>query len=220
MQRRTVLCGGAVGLLAAALPWPALAHPGHDHPPAGPWVRAIEPLDLVIGSPDAPIEVVEYASLTCGHCAHFHGTVAPGLKREFVDTGRAVWVYRDFPLDQMALGAALLSHAGSPSSAERIRRIGQFFEGQLGYVEQAQRQTILAALQRYGSEIGLSPDAITAVLRDQGLMAAVRASADRGVARGVTFTPTIFINGRLQTPPAGGYTLDSLRPALVPARAP
>ena len=57
----------------------------------------------VLGSPDAPVEVIEYASLTCHHCATFHNEVLPQVKKEFIDTGKVRLVYRDFPLDRVGL---------------------------------------------------------------------------------------------------------------------
>src|SRR5262249_61306086 len=65
--------------------------------------------DLVLGNADAPITVVEYASMTCGHCAHFHTTVFPTLKEKYVDTGKVRFIMREFPLDNLAAAAAMLA---------------------------------------------------------------------------------------------------------------
>jgi len=62
-----------------------------------------------IGNVDAPVTIVEYASLTCGHCAAFHELVLPHVKTELIDTGKARLVYRDFPLNGGAVKAAKLA---------------------------------------------------------------------------------------------------------------
>lgn len=63
--------------------------------------------DLVIGYPDAPITVIEYASLTCPHCAHFHNEVYPTFKKDWIDSGKVRFVYRDFPLDNSAYRSSI-----------------------------------------------------------------------------------------------------------------
>ena len=63
--------------------------------------------DLVIGKADAPIVIEEYASLTCSHCAAFHTTVLPELKKAYIDPGKVKLIYRDFPLDELAVAAAM-----------------------------------------------------------------------------------------------------------------
>lgn len=67
------------------------------------------PGDVVIGSADAPVTVVEYFSLTCGHCAQFHTETMPDIFSKYVETGKVRFVYRDFPLDNVALGAAMIT---------------------------------------------------------------------------------------------------------------
>src|SRR5439155_14274061 len=70
--------------------------------------------DRVLGNPDAPITIVEYASMTCSHCAHFANEVLPEIKKEWIDTGKAKLVLRDFPLDEPALRAAMVARCAPP----------------------------------------------------------------------------------------------------------
>src|SRR6266446_246612 len=70
--------------------------------------------DRVLGDPAAPITIIEYASLTCPHCARFANDVLPELKREWIDTGKAKLVLRDFPLDEPALRAAMIARCAPP----------------------------------------------------------------------------------------------------------
>lgn len=66
--------------------------------------------DKVLGDRDAPVTMIEYSSLTCPHCAHFHTDVLPRIKKEYIDTGKVKLVLRDFPLNQPALIAAQIAH--------------------------------------------------------------------------------------------------------------
>lgn len=74
--------------------------------------------DRIIGKPDAPVTVIEYFSLTCGHCAAFHRDTYPRVKRELLDTGRARLILRDFPLDQLGLAAAGVARSLPPERYE------------------------------------------------------------------------------------------------------
>jgi len=66
-------------------------------------VLEIAEKDFVIGDENAPITIIEYASLSCSHCADFHVNTLPELIKEFVDTGKAKIVFRDFPFNYPAL---------------------------------------------------------------------------------------------------------------------
>lgn len=73
-------------------------------------VDTIEALkEKKIGTEEANIEIIEFASLTCGHCAKFHNEVFPKIKKEFIDTGKVSFIYQDFPLDKFALKASVIA---------------------------------------------------------------------------------------------------------------
>ena len=65
--------------------------------------------DRSLGKDDAPVTIVEYASMTCPHCAHFHETAYPELKKRYIDTGKVRFIFREFPLDPLAAGASMLA---------------------------------------------------------------------------------------------------------------
>lgn len=67
--------------------------------------------ERILGDPEAPVTIVEYASLTCPHCARFHLDILPQVKEEWIDEGRARLVFRHFPLDGLALRAAMVAEA-------------------------------------------------------------------------------------------------------------
>src|SRR5262249_33445853 len=64
--------------------------------------------DQIQGQADAPVTIVEYASMTCPHCSHFHETTYPEMKKKYIDTGKVRFIFREFPLDQLALAASML----------------------------------------------------------------------------------------------------------------
>src|SRR5689334_18125026 len=117
MRKIWVVAAGAVALVVIVAgvylgtrPASSVLAPGAV--PASPEIAAllaVQPNDHVLGKPDAPITLLEYASLTCPHCAHFDTEVLPKLKEKWIDTGKVKLIYRDFPLDDAALKAAQLA---------------------------------------------------------------------------------------------------------------
>ncbi len=106
ISRRLLLLAPALALAAARLTPPAFAA---DDP------RMAE---RAIGKPDAPVTITEFFSLTCPHCAAFSRDVLPRIRKELIDTGKARMVFGDFPLDQLALTAAMVAHALPPDRYE------------------------------------------------------------------------------------------------------
>ena len=72
-------------------------------------IAALE-TDMAVGSDDAPITIIEYASMTCGHCATFHTETYPKLKEKYIETGKVRYILREFPLDQFAAAAFVTAH--------------------------------------------------------------------------------------------------------------
>ena len=84
-------------------------------------LKAEPPLpDIVEGSAEAPATIIEYASMTCSHCAAFHREVWPELKAKYVDRGKAKFILKEFPLDPLSIAAFMLAHAPAPRSAPRL----------------------------------------------------------------------------------------------------
>ena len=100
----------ALAALVLLGPLPAGAQPAKPpSPSAQAEALALTPDDRILGKSDAPVTIVEYASLTCPHCAHFTTDVLPKLKEKWIDTGKARVVMRDYPLDEPALRAAMIT---------------------------------------------------------------------------------------------------------------
>jgi protein-disulfide isomerase len=147
--------------------------------------------DRVLGNPAAPITIIEYASLTCPHCAHFATDVLPELKREWIDTGKAKLVLRDFPLDGPALRAAMIARCAPP---DRFYAFAEtFFASQDKWVATKDYQEALARLAKFG---GMGKDEFEACLKNTTLENRIveqRLIASRELD--VSSTPTFFING-------------------------
>ncbi|MEO0035058.1 DsbA family protein [Phaeospirillum tilakii] len=165
---------------------------------AAPATRAAEPsfpIDQVLGRADAPVTIIEYASPTCSHCAHFHKTVLPQLKAEWLDTGRAKLIYRDYPTGPHALsvGAAMIPHCAGPE---------RYF-GLLGLIMDQQERWMgsdnpLAELKKLAKLAGMGEDKVDACLRRQDLAGAIDARARDAYDRlGIDGTPAFLIGGKV-----------------------
>ena len=103
MTNRRQLLTAAAGLAAAAMLGSPAARAQADLSSPGPLG------DVWLGSPDAKVTIIEYASLTCGHCATFHRDTWPALKSKYIDTGKVRFVLREFPLDPLATAGFMLA---------------------------------------------------------------------------------------------------------------
>ena len=147
----------------------------------------------VIGNPKAPITVVEYASLTCPHCAEFANNIMPKLKTEWIDSGKVKWVFRDYPLDGTALKAAVIIRC---APADRFYNfVGAFYTNQQNWARAADPVATLTRLAKLG---GVGEEKIKACLANKKIEDAVLQQQLDGKNRyAVNATPTIFINGKI-----------------------
>ena len=171
-------------LFCLATTTPAVA----ENPPAA---LAAGAEDRVLGKPDAPITIVEYASLTCPHCRHFDTDVLPKLKEKWIDTGKAKLIFRDYPLDEPALRAAMVARC---APAERyFGFIDAIFAGQEQWATAGDYKAALGRIALLG---GISKDKFAACIADKALEDKVIASRLIATQQlSVNSTPTFFING-------------------------
>ena len=151
----------------------------------------VKPDDMVLGSADAKVMMVEYASLTCPHCANFHINTLPALKREYIDKGLVKLIYRDFPLDGLALRAAMMAQCAGPD------RYYGFLELLFGrQVQWATAKDPLEGLAAIGKIGGMSDEEFKACLTDKTVEQIVLSEALEGEKTyAVRATPTLFIDG-------------------------
>jgi len=164
--------------------------------------------DMVLGKEDAPVTIVEYSSLSCPHCAHFHKDVMPALKSDYIDTGKLRYIEREFPLNQAALGGAVLARCVDPSRFFAFTDL--LFSRQEDW---AFKEDALQRLRLYAKQAGLTDADFEKCLDDESLQKKVLAVRDRGEKEGVKATPTFFINGKVFN---GAPTLEALAEAMKP----
>jgi protein-disulfide isomerase len=131
--------------------------------------------EMTLGKSDAPITVVEYSSMTCGHCAHFHKEIFPYFKEKYIDTGKVFFVHREFPLDPLAAAASMLVRC-SPKE-KYFDMLGLFFEQQAVWVRTDDPVTALRNLSR---QVGFTDESFKACLTDQKLFDDISEIRKRG----------------------------------------
>lgn len=180
---------------------------------AGPGSALAEPLtaetDMFYGNADAKVTVLEYASMTCPHCANFHINQLPAIKKAYVDTGKVKFVFRDFPLDRAAFWAAILARC---SGKERyFAFIDLMFKRQSAWSSGGDP---MQSLIKLGSLGGVSESQFKACLADKKLGDGILMSRQTGSKKyEVNATPSFVINGKLHK---GVYDLKTFAAAVDP----
>jgi protein-disulfide isomerase len=168
--------------------------------------------DMVLGAANAPITIIEYASLTCPHCAHFHTETLPKLKSEYIETGKVKYVFRDFPLDRLALNAAMIAQCAGPE--RYFTFLDVFFRQQGSWTSGNDPEKMLASLKRLARTGGMSEAQIDDCLKNKQVQDAILAGSVAGQNQyNVRSTPTLVING--QSHP-GALPFDELDKILKP----
>ncbi len=147
--------------------------------------------DVVEGSPDAKVTVIEYASLTCPHCAAFHKSIYNPMKPDYIDNGKIRFIYRDFPLDNFALAASVIARCGGEKRF--VGLIDLFLDRQS---EWRGADNVLDELKRLARLGGLGSEQIDTCMSDKELGQSVIDRARQGQEIfDVNSTPTVLING-------------------------
>lgn len=219
MNRRILLTAGGIGLVAVAgglavwQPWRQPPPPAPTPTPApGPAPAApsatLDPSprgERWIGRPDAKVTVIEFFSLTCGHCANFARSVLPGVKEKLIDTGKLRLVFYDYPLDQLALMAAMIARHMPPERYEPF--VHALFSTQDRWAfnrganptEELWKMAALAGMSRQSFDTALADTALRDWILERARSAQEKWRIDA--------TPSFVVNGEKY--PAG-MTLESL----------
>jgi len=151
----------------------------------------VTPQDHVLGKPEAPLTIIEYGSLTCPHCAEFDRVTLPKIKEAWIDTGKAKLVFRDFPLDQAALKAAMLAQCAPPGRYYAF--IDTLYQSQATWARAGNLKAALGGIAKLG---GLTEEQFGKCMDDKQLLQSVAATETAAQnSYGVESTPTFFING-------------------------
>ncbi len=164
--------------------------------------------DFVMGQATAPVTIVEYASLTCPHCARFHTQVLPGLKKELVASGKVRLVYRDFPLDQSAMAGSMLARCAGRD--RYFAFLDVLYRDQSNW---ARARNPVQALSRIALLGGIGKDKFQSCMADKKLQESILKQRLEGSQMyQVNSTPTLLINGQKFS---GGLTLDEIKAVVA-----
>lgn len=193
VTRRRAAAGLALAAGGLALPglfsWPALAAPDEKE------LMADGPLpENALGEETAPNTIIEYSSLTCPHCARLHKNVIPDLKSKYIETGKARYILREFPLDNLAFAASMLARCAGPEKYFPLIEVlyAKQEEWAFGEGDPVER------LYKIAQQAGFSREKYETCLKDQKLLDGIAAVRKRASEKlGVSSTPTLFVNGQL-----------------------
>ena len=176
------------------------------------WDADVGPFDRVLGEPDAPVTIVEYASFTCGHCADFHEETLPALKETYIDTGAVRFVFRDFPLDGLALRAGMLARCGRDD--QYFGLVDAIFASQSQWISDAEP---LVALQRLASLAGIGSEQFEACMANETLSnSIIELRLEAQERYNIRATPSFVIDGEVHSGHIRFNEFASMIDALLP----
>jgi protein-disulfide isomerase len=186
---------------------PALA----DTVPATELMKPEALPDMVMGKENAPVTIVEYASMTCPHCAHFQETTFPELKKRYIDTGKVRYIFREFPLDSLAAAAFMLARCASEKDPSRyFAMVDTLFAKQDTWAVQHP----LPPLLTIAKQAGFTEESFKACLANQKILDGIESVRQRAIdAFQVKSTPTFFINGSRHE---GALSIDEMAKIIDP----
>ena len=184
----TLVGGGIAAGLRPRLIGPARAD---DTVPPADLAQAGADGDVVLGSDKAPVTIIEYASMDCPHCAHFTTTTYPELKSRYIDTGKVRYIFREFPLHQIAVAGSMLARCAGKDKYMAVVEV--LFAKQAEWVVAEPLQP----LEGLAKQFGFTDQSFRECISNQKLEEDILAVRDRAIEKlGVNSTPTFFINGK------------------------
>ncbi len=164
-----------------------------------------------IGSPDAPVTMIEYFSLTCPACASFHNDVYDDLKEKYLDTGKVRFVYKEFPRDGVDLRAGMMARCADPRRYSGLIQV--LFKSQPNWTR---ARDPIAEIAKIGRLAGIDDARFESCLASEALANGILAERQNASARGVRSTPTFDIGGQLY---AGSRSIEELSEIIDPLLA-
>jgi len=167
--------------------------------------------DMIMGSDSAPVTIIEYASATCPHCAHFQETTFPELKKQYIDTGKVKYIFREFPLDNLAAAAFMLARcAGKDEHQKYFALVDTLFKQQATWAVEKP----IPPLMTIAKQAGFTEETFNACLANQQVLDGIEKVRSRAVdVFKVSSTPTFFINGERR---AGSLTIEEMAKVIDP----
>ena len=147
--------------------------------------------DVVLGSDKAPVTIIEYASMTCPHCAHFSATTFPELQQRYIDTGKVRYILREFPLDPLAAAGFMLARCAGKDKYMAV--VETLFAKQADWIVKEP----LAPLKEIAKQFGFTEESFNQCLTNQKVLDSIQAVRDRAAEKlGINSVPTFFVNGK------------------------
>lgn len=167
--------------------------------------------EMALGNEKATVTVVEYASMTCPHCATFQETTFPELKKRYIDTGKVRYILREFPLDPLSEAAFMLARcAANDSPAKYFDMVDTLFRQQRTWAVQKPVPPLMAIMK----QAGFSEKQFETCLSNQKMLEGVQAVRERAATvLKVQSTPTFFINGKMAP---GALTIEDMAKLIEP----
>ena len=191
-RRQAIAAFGAI--LVSAVAYAGLTVASQEIGTAAKLLQASSPLgDLVLGKPDAPVVMIEYASATCPHCAEFHEKLLPAIKSEYIDTGKVRFIFREFPLDQLAVGAFMLARCLPQDKYFEVLDV-MFKEQQTWAKSSNPADDLFKITQKFGMD---QAEFEACVKREDLAKAIIESSKKAASDFGIKGTPAIFVNGQM-----------------------
>jgi protein-disulfide isomerase len=199
---------------APSTPAPQVAQPAPPSQGAIPMPEMMAPgglPDMAMGSADAPVTIVEYASMTCPHCAHFQDVTFPELKKRYIDTGKVRYILREFPLDSLAAAAFMLARcAGKDDSSKYFALVDTLFAKQREWAVEKPLPPLLAIAK----QAGFTEKTFDECLSNQKILDGIEAVRQRAIDKfKVHATPTFFVNG---TAHDGALSIEEMAKVIDP----
>jgi protein-disulfide isomerase len=214
LTRREFSTGVSFVALCALAGLPTLAQAQSDTVPVSDLAEPSPLGDMAMGSENAPVTIIEYASMTCPHCAHFTVETFPKLKERYIDTGKVRYIFREFPLDPLAAGASMLARCADKDKFFSL--IDLLFNTQ----NQWAVQNPLEPLFNVVKQAGFSRDSFNACLdtrnneNSRKILAGIESVRNRAADKfKVASTPTFFINGKRMP---GALSIEELDKEIAP----
>jgi len=162
--------------------------------------------EMTLGPDTAKVTVIEYASATCPHCAAFHNKTYPALKKEYIDTGKIHFVFREFPHQDAALAAFMLARCAPKEKYFPL--IDVLFATQTEWA-----QNPLAGLNKIAQQAGFTKESFEACMKNETVAKDILAVRSKAEGFGVTSIPTFFVNGEKFE---GEMTIEAFRAKIDP----
>jgi protein-disulfide isomerase len=205
-----VLCVIALGVIGYLYYAPMQSSPLPDHDTNDRPNVTLTKDDRTIGNPNAPILIVEYAALTCPHCAHFNDEIFPKLKAKYIDTGKVYYVFRVFPRMSVDLAAEALARCVPAENYFKV--VDLLFERQLDWDPEFQPLNVHDGLLSIAHAAGMNDAQGERCMSDQALLNRANQVGRDGEAKyGINATPTFVVNGTVHP---GQYQWENLQKDL------